>query len=226
MKRFLKGFKEEFLEPFLALFFITLMSLLIIGIIKNYRHLHEPSKVYKKSIVSNTDISFPWEDIRGAKKLKNLKQKVKVEMVLQNHEDLEKLMAHVVIPVEEMILIDIGTYYITGYTSIECGGSIMTASGATVHKGNPTTCAIDPALWGFGDLFYIPYFDQVYVAEDTGSAVKGKHLDLYFYDDEYDYALSITGYYQVYSVEYTTYYISADYFNITDMVWEIQNDNN
>ena len=32
--------------------------------------------------------------------------------------------------------------------------------------------------------------------------MKGKHLDLYFWDDEYGYALSITGYYTVYAVEY------------------------
>lgn len=224
-KTILKEFSDGFFEHLIALMLITLITVLATGIIINYKHLHEPSKVYKKPIGFNTDISFPWEDIQGAKKTRYLKQMKKVKMVLQNHEDLEKLMAHVIMPVERMILTDIGTYYITGYTSLECGGSTMTASGATVHKGNPTTCAIDPALWDFGDLFYIPYFDQVYVAEDTGSAVKGKHLDLYFYDDEYNYALSITGYYQVYSVEYETYYVQADYFNITDIVWEVQNDN-
>lgn len=109
-------------------------------------------------------------------------------------------------PTVDVVLTSLGTYYITGYTSLECGGSVMTASGATVHKDdssmtNPTTCAIDPALHDFGDLFYLENFGY-YIAEDTGSAVRGKHLDLYFHDGEYDYALSITGYYEVFSVEY------------------------
>lgn len=127
-------------------------------------------------------------------------------------------------PTETMILTSLGTYYITGYTSIECGGSTMTASGATCHKGNPTTCAIDPKLHDFGDLFYIAEFDTVYVAEDTGSAVKGKHLDLYFWDSEYNYALSITGYYEVFSVEYEYGSVQASKYDISELVWKVQNE--
>lgn len=122
-------------------------------------------------------------------------------------------------PKKQMVLTSLGKYYITGYTSIECGGSTMTASGATVYYApdelrltNPTTCAIDPVIHDFGDLFYIEEFDRVYIAQDTGSAVKQKHLDLYLPDDMYNYALSITGYYTVYSVEYVdTTYRPADY---------------
>ena len=84
----------------------------------------------------------------------------------------------------------------------------MTASGATCHRSSyadrltePTTCAIDRSLHDFGDLFYIPAFDWIYVAEDTGSAVKGKHLDL-FYPEYSDVVCFPTGYYEVYSVEY------------------------
>ena len=123
-------------------------------------------------------------------------------------------------PTKTMILTSLGTYYITGYTSIECGGSTTTASGTTCHKGNPTTCAIDPKLHDFGDLFYIEEFDQVYIAEDTGSAVKGKHLDLYFWDDEYNYALSITGYYEVFAVEYELGEVLASNYNVKDLVAE------
>jgi len=141
--------------------------------------------------------------------------------ILADHDEFLSYLDLVTVPRKEMVLTDLGKYYITGYTSVECGGSTMTASGATVHKGNPTTCAIDPALWDFGDLFYIPYFDQVYVAEDTGSAVKGKHLDLYFYDDEYNYALSITGYYKVYSVEYVYYEVPATSFDISSQVADL-----
>jgi len=124
-------------------------------------------------------------------------------------------------------LTSLGKYYITGYTSLECGGSTTTASGTTCHKAasitdsieNPTTCAIDPALHDFGDIFYLESFGY-FIAEDTGSAVKGKHLDLYFWDDEYGYALSITGKYEVFAVEFidTTYQAGA--YDIRDKVAE------
>lgn len=159
----------------------------------------------------------------------------KAGKVLGNHQDLMTVINTIEIPKTSMVLTELGTYYITGYTSIECGGSTMTASGATCHKASyanritqPTTCAIDPALHDFGDLFYIAEFDTVYVAEDTGSAVKGKHLDLYFWDDEYGYALSITGYYTVYAVEYVEgTYQPGDYDirkQVTDKVigWKIK----
>lgn len=136
-------------------------------------------------------------------------QREATKAVLDEVQGIKTKIDTIELPVVTMKLTNLGKYYITGYTSIECGGSTMTASGATCHKASyenritqPTTCAIDPALHDFGDLFYIEAFDTVYVAEDTGSAVKGKHLDLYFWDDEYGYALSITGYYTVYAVEY------------------------
>ena len=220
---FTKDFlKDAFFENFIFMIFVVVLTVLSIGIVKNMQHLHEaeakcgPMHVHLSVDISPQDVSEAFEVE---------KNREKALKVLNNYADIRRTMSHVCLPVDRMVLTDIGKYYITGYTSIECGGSTMTASGATVHKGNPTTCAIDPKLHDFGDLFYIPYFDQVYVAEDTGSAVKGKHLDLFFYYDEYNYALSITGYYKVYSVEYVTDYISADYFNITDMVWEVQNEN-
>lgn len=130
-------------------------------------------------------------------------------------------------PTVELVLTDLGSYYVTGYTSVECGGSTMTASGATCHKAasyedsfySPTTCAIDPALHDFGDLFFIESFG-LYVAEDTGSAVKGKHLDLYFWDSEYNYALSITGYYKVYAAEVVYGEVKAADYNIQRLVAE------
>lgn len=102
----------------------------------------------------------------------------------------------------------LGSYFITSYCPAECGGSWQTASGATCHRADykdrlkdPTTCAIDRKIHSFGDLFYIEEFDRVFVAEDTGSAVKNKHLDL-FYIDYSDVVSFPTGYYEVYSVYY------------------------
>lgn len=149
----------------------------------------------------------------------------KAKAVMDGFSEIRAAMDTVTLPTVEMKLTDLGTYYITGYTSVECGGSTMTASGATCHKAssyndsfiNPTTCAIDPALHDFGDLFFIEGFG-CYVAEDTGSAVKGKHLDLYFWDSEYNYALSITGYYKVYAVEIVYGTVQATKYDIQQQV--------
>ena len=109
----------------------------------------------------------------------------------------------------------LGSYFITAYCPSECGYNgnnyptgWRTASGAICHRSDfdyrysdPTTCAIDRKMHSFGDLFYIAEFDRVFVAEDTGSAVKNKHLDLFYID--YSDVLSFpTGYYEVYSVYY------------------------
>ena len=168
-------------------------------------------------------VTVPTVDVEYLDELKANKAaaKAKIDSALT----IQAYMDQVTIPTAELVLTDLGTYYITGYTSVECGGSTMTASGATCHKAanyqdsfiNPTTCAIDPALHDFGDLFFIEGFG-LYVAEDTGSAVKGKHLDLYFWDSEYNYALSITGYYKVYGAEVVYGEVQATNYDIQQMV--------
>lgn len=172
----------------------------------------EPQKL--KADIHKPTLTAP--DVSKALEVKAAREVAK--KVIDTNLDIREAIDSITFPTEEMVLTSLGTYYITGYTSIECGGSTMTASGATCHKGNPTTCAIDPKLHDFGDLFYIAEFDQVYVAEDTGSAVKGKHLDLYFWDDEYNYALSITGYYEVFAVEYVYGEELASKYNIQALV--------
>ena len=172
----------------------------------------EPQKL--KADIHKPTLTAP--DVSKAFEVKAAREAAK--RVIDTNLDIREAIDSITFPTEEMVLTSLGTYYITGYTSIECGGSTTTASGATCHKGNPTTCAIDPKLHDFGDLFYIAEFDQVYVAEDTGSAVKGKHLDLYFWDDEYNYALSITGYYEVFAVEYVYGEELASKYNIQALV--------
>lgn len=75
--------------------------------------------------------------------------------------------------------IPIGRYYITAYNHEETG-SKKTASGTTCHEGTISTAAGD--VWGgyfkFGD--YIEVDSRIYKIEDTGSAVRKKHVDLYF----------------------------------------------
>lgn len=93
----------------------------------------------------------------------------------------------------------IGRYYITAYSHIETGSRI-TASGAKVHQGTITTAAAD--VWGgyfkFGD--YVLVNDRIYRIEDTGSAVKKRHLDLY--EPDMKKLNSYTSYKQVYRVTF------------------------
>jgi len=71
----------------------------------------------------------------------------------------------------------VGRYYITAYNHEETG-SKMTASGATCHEGVITTCAADPRYHKFGE--YLEIGGRLYRVEDTGSAVKKRHIDVYF----------------------------------------------
>ena len=81
----------------------------------------------------------------------------------------------------------LGTYFITGYSDEETYCRI-TASGEEVHFSEewdePTTCAIDRNYHSFGDILlvgdpYDPDNRKLYIAEDTGSAVKGHHVDCF-----------------------------------------------
>jgi 3D (Asp-Asp-Asp) domain-containing protein len=76
----------------------------------------------------------------------------------------------------------LGTYVITAYCTCRvcCGiysGMNRTSSG-TVPTSN-RTLAVDTNLIAFGTKLVIN--GQVYVAEDRGGAIKGKHIDMFFY---------------------------------------------
>lgn len=159
--------------------------------------------------------------------------RVKAKSVMDKVTDIQDRIDTLEFPTVDVVLTSLGTYYITGYTSWELNGSVQTASGAICHKAdsiedsfnNPTTCAIDPSLHDFGDVFYLESFGY-FIAEDTGSAILGKHLDLYYgltYEDNQE-ALTITGYYEVFSVEYEYGSVQASKFDISELVWEIQNE--
>ena len=117
----------------------------------------------------------------------------------------------------------LGYYYITAYCDCEkcCYPSTgMTASGTYTHYADyenrysePTTCAIDRRYHRFGEHIYVPSEDRIYVTEDTGSAVKGNHIDIYFpnhstvqyYGSHYE---------EVYSVSYTKHLERANNYDI------------
>lgn len=130
--------------------------------------------------------------------------------------DIEKQYETVEVTVSEMV--SIGTYYITAYCSCSkcCWPSTnKTASGTTCHyesdPNDPTTCAIDRKLHHFGDTFYLKSEGRMYVAEDTGSAVKGKHIDLYFPD--HSYVQSYGSHYETVYVPENTTFTPRDLFD-------------
>lgn len=137
-------------------------------------------------------------------------------------EDFKPRLDEVTLPTCDIVMESIGSYYVTNYCPAECGGSWATSSGATCHRSSykdrltiPTTCAIDLSVNDYGDLFYIPAFDRVFIAEDIGSGVKSKWLDL-FYEDYADVVNFPVGYYEVYSVEYVYGEVPASNYDILE----------
>ncbi len=49
---------------------------------------------------------------------------------------------------------------------------------ATVNK----TIAVDPKIIPLGSKIYIPQFNAIFIAEDTGGAVKGNKIDIFMSD--------------------------------------------
>ena len=210
--------------------YLTAFLVLLIIIIGVVYMPDEPAEeqVIQKAKIFSLSVSYTPYDPTPLFEIKENRQKA--EAVMTENTQIRETISTVMLPTVEMKLTSLGSYYITGYTSWELGGSTATASGATCHKAdnyndsfyNPTTCAIDPVLHDFGDLFYIPKFG-CYIAEDTGSAVKQKHLDLYYgttYEDNQE-ASKITGYYEVFSVEFIYGEVPATNYDIQGQVADL-----
>ena len=52
----------------------------------------------------------------------------------------------------------------------------VTATGTETRHG---TAAVDRRRWAFGTVFHVPGYGYA-IAEDTGGAIKGNHIDLWF----------------------------------------------
>lgn len=83
------------------------------------------------------------------------------------------------------------TFKASAYSTYENGDKLagskwgsLTASGTTVKQGR--TIAVDPKIIPLGTKVTIDfpapfdYMDGQYIAEDTGSAIKGNKIDVYF----------------------------------------------
>lgn len=56
-------------------------------------------------------------------------------------------------------------------------GDTITSTGTVPTVG--TTIAVDPTVIPYGTKVYIPEFDNVFIAEDCGSAIKGNRIDIF-----------------------------------------------
>lgn len=56
-------------------------------------------------------------------------------------------------------------------------GDTITSTGTVPTVG--TTIAVDPTVIPYGTKVYIPEFDNVFTAEDCGSAIKGNRIDIF-----------------------------------------------
>lgn len=78
-----------------------------------------------------------------------------------------------------------GNLYMTQGKRMQVGATAycndpITATGTKPEVGR--TIAVDPRVIPYGTRVYIPQFDRVFIAEDCGSAIKGKRIDIYMQD--------------------------------------------
>ena len=122
----------------------------------------------------------------------------------------------------ELILSNEYRVFLTAYCAEECGWSYATSSGAECHRSSdsdryePTTCAVDLRYFSYGELFYVPSEDRVYIAEDTG-AFYGMWLDLY-QSDMADVRYFNTRYETVYTCELRQYEVPISVYDVRPTV--------
>lgn len=81
---------------------------------------------------------------------------------------------------EETITVDGKKYEVSKEMRVSSSAYSMgsvTATGTRPTAGR--TIAVDPRVIPYGTKVYIPHFDKIFIAEDTGSAIKGNKIDIY-----------------------------------------------
>lgn len=139
-------------------------------------------KTTKEKFKRNEKISRELEDIQtvSQEKLEEIKNIVQEEE--EEEEDFEELSTNT--PKTQ----NLGVYTVTAYCCCKecCGKSEthpeygITASGKRATEGR--TIAVDPNIIPLGTTVYLN--GVPYIAEDTGSAIKGKKIDLFINDHQ------------------------------------------
>ena len=84
---------------------------------------------------------------------------------------------------------NVGSFTLSWYTPVELkkpADKLRTATGTTPKEGR--TIAVDPKVIPYGTLVYIEGYGY-FIAEDTGSAIKGNRIDIFIND--YNKALQL-----------------------------------
>lgn len=71
-------------------------------------------------------------------------------------------------------LLGTGKKYISNASAYT--GDTITATGDTPRWG---TIAVDPKVIPLGSKVYVPYFDKVFIANDTGGIIRGTMIDIF-----------------------------------------------
>lgn len=155
--------------------------------------IYEPPKKESVKIIYITRYIEP--EVRQLKPIEKKPLPAYNPVINKVSEEIYSKMEQIQLEATDIKYESLGYYYITAYCDCEkcCYPSTgMTASGTYTHYASwnnrltePTTCAIDRKLHRFGENIYIPSQDRIYVTEDTGSAVRGRHIDIYFPDHSY-----------------------------------------
>lgn len=117
---------------------------------------------------------------------KNIKQK-QVTLAARNRGQSSEKKVDQIHPLDDLSEHEAVEVLATGYTAgVESTGKTeshpsygITRSGIRVHRGIYSTIAADPEVFPIGSVLYIPDYGYGVVA-DTGSAIKGNRVDLYF----------------------------------------------
>ena len=123
---------------------------------------------------------------RDLKYLENLSKATEKINELQDENDSLKEVADEIKASENLIQENYQMFEVTAYTSQECG--TVTKIGIdlkSTYAKYLNVCAVDPDVIALGSMVLIKFADgteKPYLACDTGSAIKGKIIDIYMTD--------------------------------------------
>ena len=116
------------------------------------------------------------EEKKDTVKEEIIKEEIKEEVVEENKEEVDINKPTIEEEKnEEPEVVESDRVHMVVESSAYCSGNI-TSTGTKPRWG---VIAVDPNVIPYGTKVYIPQFDQVFVAEDTGSAIRGNKIDIF-----------------------------------------------
>lgn len=88
---------------------------------------------------------------------------------------------------ESMTITHDGFNIVTQAKELKVEATAYCGDGITSIGTKPTpyrTIAVDPKVIPYGSIVYIPEYKALFRAEDTGSAIKGKRIDIFLSNEE------------------------------------------